>query len=123
MSSSSGSPPRLHRSRQDRVIAGVCGGLGETLGVDPTLVRLGFVAVALLGGASLLVYLILAIVLPAGEPVAGSADAREVTGLALIALGLIALAGALGVFAWIDWRYVGPGLLVVLGAALLLRRS
>lgn len=39
----------LHRSRTDRMISGVSGGLAESLAVDPTLVRLGFVALALVG--------------------------------------------------------------------------
>jgi phage shock protein C len=55
---------RLHRSRRDRVVAGVCGGLGEYFGIDPTVVRLAFVAVALAGGASVLAYIILALLLP-----------------------------------------------------------
>ncbi|HEV8635540.1 MAG TPA: PspC domain-containing protein, partial [Chloroflexota bacterium] len=54
----------LHRSRRDRVVAGVCGGLGEYFGIDPTVVRLAFVAVALAGGASVLAYIILALLLP-----------------------------------------------------------
>jgi len=44
------------RSRQDRVLAGVCGGLAATLGVDPTLVRLVFALLALAGGAGILLY-------------------------------------------------------------------
>ena len=45
------SPPfRLHRSRTDKMLGGVCGGLAESLDVDVTLLRIGFVALTLLGG-------------------------------------------------------------------------
>lgn len=38
----------LHRSTQNRMLAGVCGGLGESLGVDPTILRLIWAALAIL---------------------------------------------------------------------------
>ena len=47
---------QLHRSTDDRVVFGVCGGIGETLGVDPTLVRLVFTLLALAGGAGIVLY-------------------------------------------------------------------
>lgn len=59
---------RLYRSRDDRMVGGVCGGLGKYLGVDPTLMRLLFVITALAGGPGLLAYLIFLIVVPE-EPV------------------------------------------------------
>ena len=40
---------RLHRSRTDRMLGGVCGGLAESLGVDAALLRIGLVALTLLG--------------------------------------------------------------------------
>ncbi len=55
---------KLFRSETDKMIAGVCGGLGEYLGIDSTIVRLIFVFLFLLGGHGLLVYLILWIVMP-----------------------------------------------------------
>lgn len=55
---------KLYRSRNDKMIAGVCGGLGKYFAIDPTLVRLLFVLVVLLGGAGVLAYLILMIVVP-----------------------------------------------------------
>ncbi|MCS6835152.1 MAG: PspC domain-containing protein [Anaerolineae bacterium] len=55
---------RLYRSREDRQLAGVCGGLAEYFNVDPTLVRLVFVAMTLLGGPGLLIYIIMAVVVP-----------------------------------------------------------
>ena len=57
---------QLFRSRQDRMIGGVCGGLGEYFSIDPTLVRILFVFGALLGvpGALALVYLVMLILVP-----------------------------------------------------------
>ena len=55
---------KLYRSRHDRMIGGVCGGLGEYFAIDPTLVRLLFVFAALAGGPGLIAYLIMLIVVP-----------------------------------------------------------
>jgi phage shock protein C len=59
----------LARSRRHRILAGVCGGLAEWLGWDPTLVRLLYVAVSVLSAAfpGILVYLVLWIVMPRAE--------------------------------------------------------
>ena len=60
---------QLQRSRNNRMIAGVCGGIGEYFSIDPTLVRLGFVLGTFLGLGSLVIaYIILMIVVPE-EPV------------------------------------------------------
>lgn len=55
---------RLYRSRKNRVIAGVSGGLGEYFDIDPVLVRVIFVVAALFNGVGILAYLILWIVIP-----------------------------------------------------------
>ena len=55
---------RLYRSREERRIAGVCGGLAEYLAIDPTLVRILWALLALAGGPGILLYLIMAIVVP-----------------------------------------------------------
>jgi phage shock protein C len=55
---------RLYRSNESKMIAGVCGGLAEFFGLDPTLVRLLFVLLALMGGHGLLIYIILWIIVP-----------------------------------------------------------
>lgn len=62
---------RLYRSRNDRKVAGVCGGLAQYFNFDPTLMRVLFVVLALLGGPGLLIYLVLWIVVPE-EPVGGA---------------------------------------------------
>lgn len=70
---------RLHRNRRDRVVFGVCGGLGDYFAVDPTLIRLAFVLITLAGGAGVLAYIILAIVIPeeGSEPLAGREGLRR----------------------------------------------
>jgi len=57
-------PKRLLRSTSNRVIGGVCAGIAEYYTIDPTLVRVGFVLLALLGGPGILLYLILLLVIP-----------------------------------------------------------
>lgn len=54
----------LKKSSTNRVICGVCGGIGEYFQVDPTLVRLLLVAFCVLGGSGILAYLIAAIIIP-----------------------------------------------------------
>ena len=58
----------LRRSRTDKVIGGVSGGLAEYTGIDALLWRVGFVALTLAGGAGLIVYLLLWLLMPAGPP-------------------------------------------------------
>ncbi len=55
---------RLYRSRTDRMIGGVCGGLGEYLEFDPTIIRVIWVIIALMGGAGILEYLVMWIIVP-----------------------------------------------------------
>ncbi len=60
----------LYRSRSNRMVAGVCGGLGEYLGIDPTIVRLAFAIGLFFGHAFVLIlYLIMLIVVPEEPPV------------------------------------------------------
>ena len=58
---------QLYKSNTNRKVAGVCGGIGEYLGIDPTIVRLGFVALSLLAGGGLAVYIIASIIMPDRE--------------------------------------------------------
>ena len=55
---------RLRRSRTDRSIAGVCGGLANHLGVDATILRIVTLCLMLFGGMSLWVYIIMWILIP-----------------------------------------------------------
>src|SRR4051812_9907040 len=65
-----GPPARaqLRRSRTDKMVGGVAGGLAEYSGIDPLLWRVGFVALTLAGGSGILVYLLLWVLMPSGPP-------------------------------------------------------
>lgn len=98
----------LLRSRDDRMLWGVAGGLAEHIGFNPTLVRVAFVLVTLFGGAGLLAYLVLAVALPeddgTGRPVDESVWARlgkVVLLCILVAVGLCVAAGLALVSAWV----------------------
>lgn len=55
---------KLRRSKKDRVIAGVCGGLGEYFSLDPVLFRVLFVFLAFIGAGGILLYILLWLVIP-----------------------------------------------------------
>ncbi|MCI5898865.1 MAG: PspC domain-containing protein [Firmicutes bacterium] len=55
---------RLYKSRDNRMVDGVCGGIAEYFGIDPTLVRLGWVVFCAMGGSGFLAYIIAAIIIP-----------------------------------------------------------
>ena len=55
---------KLYKSNQNKMIDGVCGGIAEYFGVDPTVVRLGTVVLSLLGFSGVLAYIIAAIIIP-----------------------------------------------------------
>lgn len=55
---------KLYRSRTNRIIAGVCGGIGECFLVDPTFIRLAFVLFSFMGGCGILLYIIMILIVP-----------------------------------------------------------
>jgi phage shock protein C len=63
---------RLMRSRSDRMVGGVAGGIARYLGVDPVVVRLVFVVLALMQGVGLLTYLIMLVIMPSEPRTAAS---------------------------------------------------
>jgi len=91
---------RLERSSSDRMLAGVCGGLGRYFELNPTVFRVGFVVLTLLGGAGVLVYLAAALVMPGegrdrslAEQVLAERKERPwpLIGLAIVGVALIVL--------------------------------
>lgn len=143
---------RLYRTRTDKMIAGVCGGLSHYLNIDVTWVRLFFVllGIATQGSLALMLYLALWIVMPEGNVDGGPAadptsdfsarvqsvasEMREslsganggmIVGGGLLLLGVAFLVRNLGLhwFAWFNFGQLWPLLLVLMGLVLLMRRS
>jgi|SRR5262245_2063267 len=108
----------LLRSKSDRMIWGVAGGLASHTGFDPTLVRIAFVVATLfVGGAGLLAYLVLAVALPeddgTGKPAAesvGSRLGRVLLVCIAVAAGLLVAAALAAVSAWT--AAMGEGVIV-----------
>ena len=57
-------PRKLYRSRNQRMVAGVCGGLAEYFNVDATLIRVLFLVLSVVGGSGLVIYLVMWIIVP-----------------------------------------------------------
>jgi phage shock protein C len=73
--------PRLYRSRRDRKIAGICGGLAEYFGIDATLMRVIWVVLAFLSvGIAILLYLVLILVIPEESEIEQHHTQRDVPG-------------------------------------------
>ena len=104
---------RLFRSDQDKIIAGVAGGMGEYLNMDPTIVRLLWVLVTLFtGGAAFWLYLALWLFLPVGDNTRGqvadpaiklSEKSMGVLAWVLIGLGILWLLSNFGILPYI-WQ-------------------
>lgn len=122
----------LRRSRRTRIVAGVCGGLAEYLGVDVALIRIAFVVLALAGGGGIVMYAVGWILIPeepegstpppeAGSTaVTGGDSAKLVFGGLLIAIGSIVLVNMLvpgfGKYFW-------PLVLIAVGFAIIVQAS
>jgi phage shock protein C len=125
---------KLYRSRDDQVIAGVCGGLGDYFDIDSTLFRIGFVLLVFAGGAGILAYGLAWIFIPEAPvegPYATAAETppgREQTSGAVIVGLVFVVLGAFFLFdeVWPDflsWKYVWPIALIAVGVAILARRQ
>jgi phage shock protein PspC (stress-responsive transcriptional regulator) len=113
-------PARLRRNRDDRLLAGVCGGLARYFGMNPIIYRIGFVALALVGGAGILLYAVAAVVIPVEGAEVSIAEEflrrhrdRPVVliVLALIALCVVSVLSASDAWAW---SLAGPFWLLLL---------
>lgn len=60
---------RLYRSRTNFMLAGVCGGLGEYISIDPTIVRIFFIIITLADGIGILIYLLLWFIIPRADEI------------------------------------------------------
>ncbi|MBA3327478.1 MAG: PspC domain-containing protein [Solirubrobacterales bacterium] len=110
------SPRRFERSATDRIIGGVCGGLGRYFGVDPTLVRIGAVGLVLFGGVGLVLYA--AALLLVSQDATGSAEppsTRDRLLAGTLAVVLVVAGLLIGGFGFLLGGALVPLSLLVLG--------
>jgi phage shock protein C len=139
-------PKRLYRSRQERMIGGVAGGISEYYGVDVTWVRLGFALLTLANGIGALAYIAGMLIIPENpdqKPVAkptaleGAAEnirakvadkdspdrPNYIAGLVLLAVGGFFLMREFIPWFRPDWGALWPFLAIALGLAIILKRD
>jgi phage shock protein PspC (stress-responsive transcriptional regulator) len=125
----------LYRSRTHRVIAGICGGICEYLNADPTLIRLAWIVLTLLGGSGIVIYIIAYFVIPlkpiapgeTDQPVQQDFTAGRVFGILFVALGAIILLDNLDIISFhrwwhLSWEFAFPAFLILAGLYFLARR-
>ena len=126
---------RLYRSPDNKIIGGVCGGLGDYFEVDPVLIRIIVVMLALATGFGLIAYIVAWIIIPKrefGEVHTSSTGPEEITpkpfspwnrylpGIVLIGIGVILLVREN--WYWFDWEEFWPVLLIIVGLTLIFRK-
>ncbi len=127
-------PKRLYRSRTNRMIAGVCGGLGEYANVDPVIIRILFVLLFLFGGLGLILYLVGVIIIPENPHPASDLTPKKEKDNALFWGGLLVIIGALLLLGQLNylppinfwalpWNMIWAILLIALGIFLLWKPS
>jgi len=149
---SSPSPSRLYRSETNKVIAGVCGGLGDYFNIDPTIIRIIFVIITIFGGSGILIYIILWLIIPSESSVrqissdqlkanaqemkervekfahdirtskSGDRNSKSWWAFLIIILGVIFLLNNYGYYDFSEISRLWPLLLVILGLAIILKK-
>lgn len=118
---------RLYRSRKDQLLGGVCGGIAEYFGVDPSLVRIIAVLLVIAGGGAILAYVLAWLLIPEAPQEAPSEGEprrepnRRILAILLIVIGVLWLSR----YAWSPWVGIAfvPAILIVSGVLLFLVRE
>ena len=125
---------RLRKSRADRMIDGVCGGIAEYFRLDPTLVRIATVLLGIFGGIGIVLYIVAMIIMPSDRTAApapsGAAEKshsknnERFWGILLVVVGGVWLLANMGVGFWHPWSVLSwgvffPLLLILAGVAFL----
>jgi len=133
---------KLYRSRSDRMLGGVCGGLAKYFDVDPTIVRVIAVLLVFANGVGIVAYVIMAIVVPLeGSKVTTPKEVveenveemkevaselgrevhhrRNALGVTLIVIGILFLLGSFNLFWWFEWGKFWPLIIVAIGVLII----
>ncbi len=115
--------PFLRRSKSDRIVGGVCGGLGRYFGIDPVWLRIAFVALVVGGGSGIILYIVAWILIPeededapvAQRPPTDRTTAGVIIGTIFIVFGAVALTNRF--VPWFD-DFVWPAVVIAIGLGL-----
>ncbi len=122
---------RLYRSRKNRMIAGICGGLAEYLNLDPVLIRIAWVALTFLGGSGLFIYIVGIIIIPENTSQIVDSEHPPVKndrglfwGSLLILIGVGLLLKQFGFFYYFNiwhlpWKSIWSVILIIIGILML----
>jgi phage shock protein C len=140
---------KIYRSEKNRILFGVCGGLAEYFEVDPLLVRILFILLSLGGGSGIILYIILAVLMPKesdkteitkdniieeskkrtkqlANEVKGNGnwikDVRNIMGIFLVLVGVNMLSSNLfqfDIFAWVGWSVVWALIIIFIGVRII----
>jgi phage shock protein C len=139
---------KLYRSKNDRIIFGVCGGLGEYFEIDSLILRILFILLIFTGGSGIIIYIILAIIIPDGEghklngkeavnEIQGKTQdlaeeikkngnwlrsTKNIIGLIIVFVGLnifFEQVFKFSPFTWINWGVVWALIIVLIGAKII----
>ena len=125
---------RLYRSQKDKVLAGVCGGIGEYFNIDSTIIRLLWLVSIFVFEIGVLLYIIAAVVMPKDETEnyfqveedssrnVSKVKSEKLFGYGLIIIGILLMLDRLKVLRWFDLKTVFPVLLII-GGIMILRKS
>ncbi len=124
---------RLHRSMQNRWIAGVCGGVGEYLDVDPLIIRLLLLILLFVGGSGIIIYIVAWIMMPLNPNHTGVGTVKKSSaqfwGIILIFIGALLLLSnmeLLPFFHWFEfwdifsWKAIVSVIIIIIGVMLVL---
>lgn len=136
---------KLYRSADNRIIAGVCGGLGEYFNIDPTFIRIIFILLVLTDGVGLVLYFVLALIIPkkGGSDLRGNAAelagrAKELSanfqqsrhgknylGIIIVFLGLLLLLKNTlpNHLLWFRQELIWPALIIIIGFYLMFKKK
>ena len=142
---------RFYRSNSSRIIFGVCGGLGEYFGIDPIVFRIIFVALTFGAGSGVLLYILMAILVPrepdsaSGAPLEGqgkvdlkerahglasefkehgfSGSRRNWLGIIIVAFGIILLLDQLFPKNIFNWHLFWPALIIIMGLIIIRKNT
>ncbi|MFN2363733.1 MAG: PspC domain-containing protein [Halarsenatibacteraceae bacterium] len=127
---------RLYRSRQERILAGVCGGIAEYFKIDPLIIRLLFVFIFFINGAGIIAYIVGWLIIPERpydyidneDEIKDDYERESFTldrtnqrfiGIILIIVGVFIIASR--IFPLIIWRHFWAIILIILGIVILVK--